>query len=179
MTCELSRRDNQGVTRAEWPRDPCLHTTPACALKLERAAPLGRAASRALRFSSPPSSSLGVPAASQAAGYYLCQSHPRRHGPWHGGRLKKNFASNFSLVSLDAKGPRHARSVIHLPLFTLPQHTRRELETTPGHKTQQPPSPGILAYYCRWDCTCGPVSTGDGEPSMARRPAGTPAVCAW
>ena len=80
VTCELSRRDNQGVTRAEWPRDPCLHTTPACALKLERAAPLGRAASRALRFSSPPSSSLGVPAASQAAGYYLSQSHPRRHG---------------------------------------------------------------------------------------------------
>ena len=89
--------------------------------------------------------------------------------------LKKNFASNFSVVSLDSNGTRHARSVIHLPLFTLPQHTRRELETTPGHKTQQPPSPGIL----QWDCTCGPVLSGDGEPSMARRPAGTPAECAW
>ena len=41
--------------------------------------PLGRAASRALRFLPHPSSSLG-PAAGQAAGVVILQSHPRRHG---------------------------------------------------------------------------------------------------
>ena len=82
--------------------------------------------------------------------------------------MKKNFASNFSLVSLDAKGPRHARSVIHLPLFTLPQHTRRELETTPGHKTQQPPSPGILQMGLHlWACSVWRWGAFDG-PSPSR-----------
>ena len=82
--------------------------------------------------------------------------------------MKKNFASNFSLVSLDAKGPRHARSVIHLPLFTLPQHTRRELEAKPGHRTQQPPSPGILQMGLHlWACSVWRWGAFDG-PSPSR-----------
>ena len=71
-------------------------------------------------------------------------------------------------MSLDSNGTRHARSVIHLPLFTLPQHTRRELETTPGHKTQQPPSPGILQMGLHlWACSVWRWGAFDG-PSPSR-----------
>ena len=75
------------------------------------------------------------------------------------------------LFGRESRFERHearARSVIHLPLFTLPQHTRRELEATPGHRTQQPPSPGILQMGLRlWACSVWRWGAFDG-PSPSR-----------